>query len=159
MKIEKKKAVSFSFTLKDEEGTILEQSDQQDPMVYLHGYNGIVPGLENALEGKQVGDSFSITLDALDAYGPRNPSLLGRISAKHIHQKGKLKPGMMVQVQTKEGVRSMTIVKAGKFMVDVDGNHPFAGKTLSFDVEVTDIREATGDEISHGHIHGEHCHH
>lgn len=154
MTIENRKVVSFHYTLTNDKGEQLETSREQDPMVYLHGYRNIIPGLETAMAGKDVGDTFEITVEPADAYGERNPNAMQRISAKLFPDVKKLSPGQMVQLQTKQGPVQAVIVKVGRFNVDVDANHPLAGQTLTFDVEITDIRDATQEEVDHGHVHG-----
>jgi len=154
MPIEDRKVVSFHYTLTDEAGAQLETSRERDPMAYLHGYRNIIPGLENAMAGKDAGDTFEVTVPPVEAYGERNPDSVQRISAKHFSNIKQLSPGQMVSLQTKQGPIQAVIVKIGRFNVDVDANHPLAGKTLTFDVEIIDVRDATKEEIEHGHVHG-----
>ncbi len=154
MAIEDRKVVSFHYTLSNEAGEQLETSRERDPLVYLHGYRNIISGLEKAMAGKDVGDSFQVTVGPAEAYGERNPNNVQRIPAKHFPNLKKLSPGQMVQLQTKQGPIQAVVVKIGRFNVDVDANHPLAGQTLTFDVEITDIRDATKEEIDHGHVHG-----
>jgi FKBP-type peptidyl-prolyl cis-trans isomerase SlyD len=153
MLIEKDKVVSFHFKV-IENGDLLESSGDGDPMLYMHGRNGLISGLESEFVGRQSGESFSVTLDPKDTYGIPLESSKQRISKKHLTTKGKLQVGMVVDINTTEGLRQATIVKVGKFNVDVDTNHPFAGKTLTFEVEIADVRDATGEELAHGHAHG-----
>lgn len=154
MPIEDRKVVSFHYTLKNEAGEDMESSRDRDPMVYLHGYRNIVPGLENAMKGRDVGDTFEVTVPPSEAYGEHNPNSIQRISAKHFPNIKRLSPGQMVSLQTKQGPIQAVVVKVGRFNVDVDANHPLAGRTLTFDVEITDIRDASKEEIDHGHVHG-----
>lgn len=154
MKIENKTVVSFHYTLSNAAGEQMESSRERDPMVYLHGSNNIIPGLEKALSGKAAGDSFEVTIEPAEAYGERDDQRIQRVSAKHFRQPGRLEPGQLVTLQTKQGPVQATVVKVGRFNVDVDTNHPLAGQSLTFDVEVTDVREATKEELSHGHVHG-----
>lgn len=156
MPIEKNKVVAFTYVLKDEAGEEIERSDQGEPMVYLHGgYRNLLPKLEQALEGREKGESLSVTLAPEHAYGRRMEGSTQRIPIKHLVTKEKrLKTGMAVKVNTKEGPRDVVITKVGKFNVDVDTNHPLAGRTVTFDISIEDIREAVADEISHGHSHG-----
>jgi len=153
MLIEKDKVVSFNFKV-IENGELLESSADGDPMLYMHGRNGLISGLESELAGKKSGESFSVTLEAKDAYGISLDSSKQRISKKHLATKGKLQVGMVVDINTTEGLRQATIIKVGKFNVDVDTNHPFAGKTLTFEVDIVDVRDATAEELTHGHAHG-----
>jgi FKBP-type peptidyl-prolyl cis-trans isomerase SlyD len=154
MNIENRKVVTFHYTLSDEQGEQLESSREGDPMTYLHGTGNIIPGLEKAMAGKAAGDRFEVTVEPAEAYGERNESAIQRIPAKHFKQAGRLKPGKVVVMQTRQGPRQLTVVKVGRFNVDVDTNHPMAGLSLTFDVEVTDVRDATDEEVSHGHVHG-----
>jgi FKBP-type peptidyl-prolyl cis-trans isomerase SlyD len=162
MKIERKKVVQFHYTLKDAEtGSEIENSRDGDPVAYLHGFNNVIKGLEAAMLGKQAGDSFSAEIAAKDAYGERNENSVQRVPIKHllIKKNAKIKAGQVVNIQTDQGARQATVIKAGKFNVDVDTNHPLAGKALVFDIEVIDVRDATDDEVAHGHAHGVGGHH
>lgn len=155
MNIEDKTVVSFHYTLTDDQGEEIESSRDRDPMVYLHGGGTIIPGLEKAMAGKSSGDTFEVTVEPADAYGERREDAIQRVSAKHFRKDARLEPGQLVMLNTKEqGQIQATVVKVGRFNIDVDTNHPLAGKSLTFGVEVTDIREATDEEISHGHVHG-----
>jgi len=154
MNIKDKKVVSFHYTLCDEHGKQLESSREGEPMTYLHGTGSIIPGLEKALAGKVAGDTFEINVEPAEAYGERNEDGIQRVPAKHFKQAGRLKPGQVVVLQTRQGPRQLTVVKVGRFNVDVDTNHPMAGMSLTFDVEVSDVRDATDEEVSHGHVHG-----
>ena len=159
MNIGKDSVVQFHYTLKNDQGEVIESTEGKDPMAYLHGHGNIISGLEAAMEGKTVGDTFTATIEAKDAYGERQDNAMQRISLKHLQGAKKWKPGMMAMVETDKGYRQVTVVKVGKFNADVDTNHPLAGKTLVFDVQITDIREATGEEKAHGHAHGVGGHH
>jgi FKBP-type peptidyl-prolyl cis-trans isomerase SlyD len=127
--------------------------------VYLHGANNLLPGLESALAGHQAGDAFSASLPPAEAYGLRDPQRLQRVPIKHLVFTGKLQPGKMVQLSTGDGMRPVTVLKAGRHSADIDTNHPLAGQTLSFDIEIVELRPATGEELSHGHVHGPGGHH
>jgi len=153
MKVEDKKVVQFLYVLKDEQQQVLESTDGE-PVAYLHGHNNMMVGLENALAGKAVGDKFSVELAPEDAYGERVEGSVQRVPVKHLQGAKKWQPGMIATVETEQGARQVKVIKMGKFMVTVDSNHPFAGKTLTFDLEVVDIRDATAEEITHGHAHG-----
>jgi len=159
MLIEVNKVVSFHYKLTDSEQAILEDSNQGNPMVYLHGHKGMLPGVEEAMEGKKAGDKFSVTLEPEKAYGEVRENAVQRVSVKHVINPGKkkvkYKTGMMIQLNTQEGPRDVVVVKAGLKTLDVDTNHPFAGKTLVFDLEIVDVRDASAEEIAHGHVHGE----
>ena len=124
-------------------------------MVYLHGAGNIIRGLEESLVDHVVGDKVNVTLPPEKAYGLRRDDAIQRVPIKHLLSKSKrYKPGQVVAVNTQAGQKNAIVVKVGKFNLDLDMNHPFAGKTLTFDVEIRNIREATPDEISHRHAHG-----
>jgi FKBP-type peptidyl-prolyl cis-trans isomerase SlyD len=159
MKIADKTVVQFHYILKDEAGEEIENSYANDPMAYLHGHNNMLVGLEKALTDKAAGEKFSVTLQPEDAYGERQEEAIQRVPAKHLQGAKKWKTGMIAIVETEGGQRQVTVVKAGKFMVTVDMNPPLAGKVLSFDLEVVDVRAATDEEVEHGHAHGVGGHH
>ena len=154
MKIDVNTVVRFHYTLCEEDGSELEKSTDGEPTVYLHGHNGIIRGLEAQLSGKIAGDKFTVTLPPEDAYGPRALDREQRVPVKHLIFKGRLRPGMTVQLNTSEGRHPVTVIKTGRHSADVDTNHPLAGKTLKFDISVVDVREASAEEISHRHAHG-----
>lgn len=154
MDIQRDTVVSFHYTLRDADGAEIETSRGGEPSVYLHGANNILPGLERGLTGRAAGDSLSIRLDATDAYGSRDPARQQRIPVKHLVFQGRLRVGLQVQINTSEGLRPATVMKVGKFSADLDMNHPLAGKDLVFDIDITDVRPASADEIAHGHAHG-----
>ena len=159
MSITKNSVVQFHYTLKDEAGEILESSYDGDPVAYLHGHDNMIVGVEKALEGKAKGDEFTATVAPADGYGEIEPDAQQRIPTKHLQGAKHWAPGMMATVNTEQGKRQVTVVKVGRFMVTVDLNHPLAGKTLVFDIKVEDVREATEEEIQHGHAHGVGGHH
>lgn len=154
MQIEKNTVVSFHYRLYDSAGTELESSHDGDPSAYLHGAGNIIRGLEQALAGANAGDQVDTTLEAREAYGERNETLKQRVPVKHLMHKGKLRPGMVVQLQTDQGARSVTVIKVGRHSADIDANHPLAGQALRFAVEIVDVRAATAEEQAHGHAHG-----
>ncbi|MBC6906947.1 peptidylprolyl isomerase [Saccharophagus sp. K07] len=160
MQIEKDKVVSILYQLKDAEGEQLEETQDGIPLAYLHGHNNLLPALEEALAGRQAGDKLSLTLPPEKAYGELKPGATQRVPIKHlVHAPKRLMPGMIAHVQTEQGILTTKILKVGKFNVDVDLNHPFAGKTLQFDIEVVSVRDASEEEIAHGHAHGDGGHH
>lgn len=145
---------TFHYTLTDDAGAELESSHDAQPTAYLHGANNIIRGLEMALEGHSAEDSVSVTLEPEDGYGLRSPERLQKVPVKHLAFKGKLRPGMTVQLNTSDGRRPVTVTKVGRHSAEIDTNHPLAGKTLHFVIDILDVRQATADEISHGHAHG-----
>ncbi len=159
MSIVKDKVVYFHYTLNGENGEVYESSKDSHPMTYLHGHGNILPALEVELEGKSEGDQMQVTLTPEQAYGVRNEESMQRIPIKHLANKKNLRKGMAVKVNTEKGMRDVTIIKVGKFNVDVDTNHPLAGLTLTFDLSIETVRDALPEELSHGHVHGEGGHH
>lgn len=151
--------VQFHYTLKDETGAEIESTRNGRPMAYLHGHRNIIPGLEQALAGKAAGDKLTVTVPPEQAYGERQEDRVQRVSLKHLQGAKVWKPGMVALIHTQQGPIHVTVVKVGRFNADVDLNHPMAGKTLTFDVEVVDVRAATPEEVAHGHVHGEGGHH
>ena len=154
MQIEQDKVVSFHYTLSQVGGEELEASDKTEPMTYLHGHGNILKALEYAMAGRQAGDHFEVTLEPAEAYGARRDGAEQRIPIKHLLYTGKLRPGMTVKIKTEQGARDVRVIKVGKFNVDVDTNHPLAGLSLSFNIEIVDVRDGTAEEIAHRHVHG-----
>lgn len=159
MQIADNTVVQFNYTLKDENGEVLESNAGQAPVAYLHGHNNMMVGVEKAFAGKNEGDSFTVTLAPADAYGERKDGLTQRVPVKHLSGGKRWQPGMTAVVHTEQGQRQVTILKVGKFMADVDLNHPWAGRTLTFDLAVVSVRAASAEEVAHGHAHGEGGHH
>jgi FKBP-type peptidyl-prolyl cis-trans isomerase SlyD len=154
MIVENKKVVSFHYTLRNADGEQLETSRDKQAMSYLHGVRNIIPGLEKAMAGKAIGDEFEVTLAPEEAYGERKPNSIQRIPAKRFNNAKRLQPGQAVSIQTRQGQMQGVVVKVGRFNIDVDANHPLAGQTLTFEIEITDIRDASDEEKAHGHVHG-----
>ncbi len=154
LKIEKDRVVRFHYTVSEQGREPLESSKEREPLAILAGHGNIIPGLEKAMEGHAAGDSFGVDVAAADAYGERRDGLTQRVPKKHFGQQ-KLVPGMQVVLNTNFGPRAVTIEKVGMSVVDVDLNHPMAGKDLHFDIEVVEVREASKEEIEHGHVHGD----
>lgn len=155
MEITQQRVVAFHYTIYDatthEE---LENSHEHNPTLYLHGTQSVLPHLQEALEGKKAGESLTLTLPPEKAYGQRSDDLIQRIPAKYLKHLKKYQVGDIVPVNTDRGQQWVTILKKGLKTVDVDGNHPFAGKTLTFEIQVESVREATEEELAHGHAHG-----
>lgn len=163
MQISADKVVSFHYKLNDSDGSLLESSYDGEPTLYLHGHSNLLASLEAELEGKSSGNTLNVTLTPEQGYGERRDGATQRIPIKHLHiqasLKNKLKSGDKVLVNTKNGPWEAIVLKVGKFNVDIDSNHPLAGKTLTFDIEILDVRDATDDELTHGHAHGVGGHH
>ena len=157
MQIAPKKAVAIEFTLKDDEGEVLDTSEGREPLTYIHGIGTLVPGLEKALEGKSVGDSIAVTLTPEEAYGPRDERFVRNTPIRKLPEK-KAQIGMRYRVDTDEGPLIFMITDIKGDYATVDANHPLAGMTLHFDVKVVEVRDATEEELTHGHIHGPGAH-
>ena len=157
------KVVSFHYRVFESGRDLIEDSYHGQPAVDLHGHDSILSGLQDELNGKQAGDKFTVTLPPERAYGLRRDNAIQRIAIKHVINPGNkktiYKPGAVVSVNTDQGIREVTVVKVGLKTIDVDTNHPMAGMTLDFEIEVMDVRDATPEEIAHGHVHGEGGHH
>ena len=154
MKIEDNSVVRFHYTVTEAGGSELESSRTQDPISILVGHGNIIPGLEDALRGREAGEKFNVSVGPEQGYGVRREGLVQRVPRKHF-KGAKLVPGQQVVMPTQQGQRAMTIQKVGMSVVDVDLNHPMAGKTLDFDVEILDVRPATEIELQHRHAHGD----
>ncbi len=154
MKITKDSVVQFNYVLKDADGSVLEETNTDQPLAYLQGYNNMLAGVENALQGHQANESVTVTLAPEDAYGTVRKDALMKVPVKHLQGAKKWRPGMIATVNLEKGQRQVTVVKMGRFMVTVDSNHPFAGKTLTFEMNIVDVRQATANEIAHKHAHG-----
>lgn len=160
MKITNNCVASIEYTLSDENGQVIESSDQGgSPMLYLHGHGSLLPALEKSLEGKAAGDTVEVTLPPEEAFGERMQDAEQRVPLKHLAGSRRWKPGMTATVHTDKGQRQVTIIKVGHTMATVDTNHPLAGQTLRFSLQVKDVREASPEELSHGHAHGPGGHH
>ena len=158
MKIEKDRVVRFHYTVGEVGQPATESSQGGEPLAILIGHNNIIPGLETAMEGREAGETFAVDVPAAQAYGERREGLTQRIPKKHFGDQ-RLVPGMQVVLQTNFGPRAVTIEKVGMSVVDVDLNHPMAGKDLHFDIEIVEVREASAEEVEHGHVHGDGGHH
>jgi FKBP-type peptidyl-prolyl cis-trans isomerase SlyD len=154
MKIEKDRVVRFHYTVAEPGQAALETSREGEPLAVLIGHGNIIPGLEAAMEGREAGEAFEVTVAPAEAYGERREGLTQRVPRKHF-KNARLVPGMQVVLPTEMGPRAMTVLKVGMSVVDVDLNHPMAGKTLEFSVDVDDVREASAEELEHGHVHGD----
>jgi FKBP-type peptidyl-prolyl cis-trans isomerase SlyD len=153
------KVVTIHYTLTDKAGEILDTSSGQDPLSYLHGRGNIIIGLERALEGKKTGEKLRVTIAPKDGYGEIDESLVMQIPRSAFKDIKHLEAGMQFQIKGNEGPRVVTVTDIQEAEVTVDGNHPLAGEELTFDVEITGVREATEEELSHGHVHGAGGHH
>ncbi|WED22075.1 peptidylprolyl isomerase [Vibrio sp. JC009] len=153
MQIEKNVVVSLAYQVKLEDGVVVDQATTDAPLDYLHGHNNLITGLENELEGKVTGDKFSVTVAPEDAYGEHNDALVQRVPADVFQGVDQVEVGMRFMADTDQGPIPVEITEVDGDEVVVDGNHMLAGQTLTFDVEVMATREATAEEVEHGHIH------
>ena len=157
MQIARDAVVMIHYTLKNDAGEVLDSSSGHDPLAYLQGHGSIIPGLEAALEGKVAGDKVQATSAPENAYGMKEPGLVQQVPRRAFQ--GEVRAGMQFTAQTEAGPRTVVVTRVQGDMVTVDGNHPLAGETLHFDVEVTEVRVATEEELAHGHVHGAGGHH
>jgi len=157
MQIAAQKVVSISYTLKDDAGETVDTSVGGEPLVYIHGVGNLVPGLEKALEGKAAGDHVSVVVSPEEGYGVRDESLIRKVPVRKLPPK--VQPGARVRAQTDAGPVVLLVLAIQGDYATVDPNHPLASKTLHFDGDVVTIRDATAEELQHGHAHGPEGHH
>ena len=155
MSIKDNSAVSFHYSLTDDEGQQLDSSAGKEPLAYLHGAGNIIPGLENALTGKAVGDSMTVAVSAAEGYGEVQQELIPDVPRTSFQGVEQIEVGMQFEAQTGQGgTVPVTVTAVTDETVTVDGNHPLAGKNLNFDVSIEAVRDATAEELEHGHVHG-----
>ncbi|KJV05916.1 FKBP-type peptidyl-prolyl cis-trans isomerase [Methylocucumis oryzae] len=159
MRIADKMAVSIHYTLTNDEGEVIDSSDGNEPLVYLHGYGNIISGLEAALTDKAVGDKLNVRIEPEDAYGLFYEDRIQVIPRAMFEGINELAVGMQFHADVSSGPGVVTIVDIDGDDITIDGNHPLAGVPLTFAVEIIDIRPAADEELAHGHIHGSGCHH
>lgn len=158
MQITEHKVVTLNYTLKDNDGTLIDEANDGS-FVYLHGVNSIIPGLENALTGKTSGDKMSVSIAPEEAYGERDDGRVESVPREMFPADSEIEQGMQFHAEGPDGHAIMvTVVAVEDDKVIIDGNHPLAGVGLNFDVEVMDVRDATAEEVEHGHVHGPHGH-
>jgi FKBP-type peptidyl-prolyl cis-trans isomerase SlyD len=153
------KVVLIHYTLKDDAGAVIDSSAGGEPLAYIQGHGNLVVGLEKALEGKQDGSQVVVSVSPEEGYGKFDAKLIQRVPKRAMQGAGEIKKGMQFQARTDEGMRLFTVTGMMGDMVTLDGNHPLADKTLNFDVQVVSVRDATQEELEHGHVHGEGGHH
>jgi len=154
MQIVKYKVVSIDYTLTDGQGALIDSSGEGQPFAYIQGTSSIIAGLETALEGKSAGDSLSVAISPEEGYGERDDSLIVVVPRDKFESVDELEVGMRFQTPTEGGMRVVTVVELEGDGVTVDANHPLAGENLNFDVTIVDVRDATSEELEHGHVHG-----
>jgi len=159
MQIAQDAVVSIHYTLTNDKGETLDSSAGGEPLAYLHGNGNLIPGLENALTGKQAGDKLTVKVAPADGYGEYDKELVQRVPRRSFRGISDVRVGMQFQVQAGGGARTVTVTHIAGDMITVDGNHALAGQNLNFEIEITDVRVATEEELAHGHVHGPGGHH
>ena len=157
MHIGKHSVVSIDYTLTGADGEVLDSSQGREPLAYIHGTGSIVVGLEEALEGKEKGAVVKVSVPPAKGYGERQEALSQKVPRDMFDIK-EIEPGMRFHAEGEHGTHVVTVMAVDDEHVTVDANHPLAGQTLNFDVTVVDVRPATEQELSHGHVHGAHGH-
>ena len=159
MQIARNRVVTLDFKMFSEENEVLESSQEEGPLVYMHGIGELPEGLEEELDGKQAGDAVDVTLAPEDAYGEYDASLVQAVPREQFEELDDIKVGMRFEAETDEGPRVVHVIALEDDKVIVDGNEPYAGRTVRFEVKVLGVRQASEDEIDHGHVHGPGCEH
>ena len=161
MRVAQNRVVQMHYTLTDEEDKTIDTSEGHEPLAYIQGIGNVIPGLEDALEGKEKGDKLQVTIAPTDGYGERNEEMVQQVSKSGFNAEGdeELVAGMQVQIETNDGPSIAMVTKIEGDDVTLDLNHPLAGVMLNFDIEVVDVRASTEEEIEHGHVHGPGGHH
>ena len=154
MKISKGKVVSMHYALRDSTGEIVDSSEGQAPLDYLHGYGNIIAGLERALEDKEAGEKLNAVIPPEEGYGIREESLVKTVPLSNFQNPRAVEVGAQFQAETSQGPRLATVTQVDDQNVTVDLNHPLADQTLDFDIDVVAVRDATEEELAHGHVHG-----
>lgn len=155
MKVAENTVVVIDYTLKDNDGSVIDSSEGAGPLAYLHGAGNIIPGLEEALVGKEAGDEVQASIEPGKAYGERHEQLKQDVPRELFSGVDKVEVGMQFQSETEQGPVLVTVTDVKEETVTVDGNHPLAGVHLNFDVTIREVREASEEELEHGHVHGE----
>ena len=155
MKISEKKVAVIHYAVSDSDGTLIDSSYDHAPLSIIHGTGYLIVGLEEALKGRQAGDKFEVNVPADSAYGARNDSFVQEVPKEMFGNIEDLEVGTQLRAETDYGEQTVIVVAMTDNTITVDGNHPLAGMDLSFDVEILEVRDATEDELKHGHVHGE----
>jgi FKBP-type peptidyl-prolyl cis-trans isomerase SlyD len=159
MKIAKNRVVSIDYTLTEVGGEVLDTSKGREPLSYLHGNGNIIPGLESSLEGKSAGEHLNVTIPPADAYGELDAEKMMDLPREQFAGIAEISIGMQFSARSDRGEQIVTVTSVQDDTITVDANHPLAGKTLNFDVTIVGVREATKEELDHGHVHGPGGHH
>ncbi|MFT4675507.1 MAG: FKBP-type peptidyl-prolyl cis-trans isomerase SlyD [Reinekea sp.] len=152
--IEENKVVTLQYNVQDSDGTLIDSSEANDPLVYLHGGHNIISGLESALLGKASGDEFDVVIEPLNAYGEHDEALVQVVPKSAFEGVEQIEPGMVFTADTPNGPMQLTVTAMDGDDITIDPNHPLAGKTLHFTGSITEVRDATEEELEHGHVHG-----
>ncbi len=155
MKVAENTVVVIDYTLTDNDGSVIDSSEGAGPLSYLHGAGNIIPGLEEALMGKEAGEEVKASIEPAKAYGDRHEQLKQEVPRELFSGVDNVEVGMQFQSETEQGPVLVTVVEVKDETVTVDGNHPLAGVNLNFDVTIREVREASEEELEHGHVHGE----
>lgn len=159
MQIADRRVAQFHYTLTNDQGEVLDSSTGHEPLTYLHGKGNIVPGLEKAMLGKQAGDKLKVSVPPTEGYGLQQPELIQTVPRAAFQGVDEIQVGMRFQAETEQGPIMVRVTGVTAETVTVDGNHELAGQTLHFEIEVTHVRDASVEEVLHGHVHGEGGHH
>jgi len=159
MTVKQDSVVTIHYTLKDDDGELIDSSAADEPLTYLHGHGNLIAGLERELQGRSPGDKLHVKLAPADGYGEYDENLIQQVPRRSLRGIANIRVGMQLRAQSEHGARTVTVTRVAGDLVTLDGNHPLAGKNLNFDVEITAVREATEEELSHGHVHGPGGHH
>ena len=155
MNISENKAVKLHYAVSDSEGTLIDSSYDHEALYIIQGTGYLIPGLETALEGKTTGDKFEVEVAADQAYGERHDGFVQTVPKEVFQGIDDIDVGTQLRAQTDEGEQTVIVIDVTDDEITVDGNHPLAGLDLHFDVEILEVRDATEEELAHGHIHGE----
>lgn len=161
MEIQHNAVVGMHYTLKNDDGEVIDSSEGGTPLVFIQGHGNIIHGLESALAGLKVGDSKDVVVEPADGYGEYDDELVQEVPRSAFEGIDTLEVGMQFHADTEDGIVPITVMEISDDVITVDGNHELAGERLHFSVTIDSIREATAEELAHGHIHGdddEHCH-
>ena len=153
MQIAKHKVVTMDYTLTDDQGTVIDTSEGREPLAYIQGTGNIIPGLEAALEGRKQGESVNVRVEPEQAYGERDESML-RVVPRNLFDVEDIQAGMQFHAQSEQGVEVVTVIGVTEEEVTIDSNHPLAGVPLNFAVTIVEVRDASDEELEHGHVHG-----
>lgn len=154
MQVAKHKVVVIDYTLKDDQGTVIDSSKDGEPMAYIQGMNNIIPGLENALTGKKAGDSLQVTVAPSDGYGEHDAAMQQEVPREMFDGAADVQVGMQFHASNGDDMHVVTVIGVTETHITVDGNHPLAGQILNFDVTIVDVRDPSAEEMEHGHVHG-----